>query len=135
MFHDGELTEISGKVPGDIRVKIEIGYLVAEFEETGDYFDIHLQDCVRFLFTPYNGNKTMDFASIENHRPMLVHVASDNPLILDCSAGTLEIEYAHIQIKLPSGRIVSQPEIIDASERYWDTWRKMVSARQKKALV
>lgn len=119
VFHDGEITKITGTVPGDLRVEVEIGYLRKLFPEPGHSFVIELRHCTKFEFREYGEAPSMHLAHIQERRPMILYVTSQEPLILDCSMGNLELDYQQMEVFLPSGRNITEQELSAACDRYW----------------
>jgi len=127
VFHDGILAKIEGAFPGDLAVQLQIEYLRNEFEEDGDFFIVELGSCTKFKYSEYEAQPTEDFAEIQNRKIDVLHVSLEEPLLLNCSMGVLELEYKTMRVVLPSGRAVTREELVAASERYWNEW----SARAK----
>lgn len=131
VFHDGEITKITGTVPGDLRVEVEIGYLRNLFQEPGNTFFVELRNCSKFEFSEYDEAPSTDLTHIQERKPMVLYVTSQEPLVLDCAMGTLEMDYAQMEILLPSGRGVSERELTEACERYWREWQEIANAAGK----
>lgn len=128
VFHDGEITQVTGSVPGDVQLCMEIGYLRALFPEPGDYFIIELLNCTHLQFSEYDEAPTNDLARIAERRPEVLYVTTETPLVLDCAMGTLELEYTDMRVRLPSGRKVSEHELTIACEQYWNDWEAKAKA-------
>jgi hypothetical protein len=123
VFHDGIVAKLEGSVPGDLKVQLEIGYLRGEFGEKGDYFVVHLGQCTKFRYCEYDAQPTEDLSEIQDREIDVLYVSSEEPLVLDCSDGVLELEYKTMRVALPSGREVTRDELVAASEKYWKEWR------------
>jgi len=128
VFHDGEIIKITGCVPGDLRLELEIGYLCAQFPEPGHSFTIELSNCTQMQFSEYDEPPSTSLAHIQERRPMVLYVTSEEPLVLDCAMGTLELEYSKMRVLLPSGREVSEQELTNACEQYWNAWQERANA-------
>ncbi|MBC3881929.1 hypothetical protein H8K35_10425 [Undibacterium sp. LX40W] len=122
VFHDGILVRIDGTVPGDLVLRIQIEYLRNQFDESGDYFIIELGCCTKFRYSEYDNPPTEELSEIQAREIDLLYVSSEQPLVLDCSMGVLELEYESMRVLLPSGRTVTRDELIAASENYWNEW-------------
>jgi hypothetical protein len=122
VFHDGILAGIEGSVPGDLRIQIQIEYLRREFDEDGDVFIVELGSCTKFRFSEYEAQPTEDLVEIQAREIDVLYVSSENPLVLDCSMGVLELDYKTMRVFLPSGRDVTREDLVAASKRYWNEW-------------
>ncbi|WP_395009381.1 hypothetical protein [Undibacterium sp.] len=129
LFHDGILAKINGGVPGDLTIQLQIEYLRDEFDEDGDCFIVELGSCTKFKYSEYEAEPTEDLQEIQNREIDVLYVSSQDPLVLDCSAGVLELEYKTMRVVLPSGRAVTYEDLFNASERYWNAWN--ASAKSK----
>jgi len=128
VFHDGEITRITGSVPGDVRLDLEIGYLRAQFPEPGHSFTIELSKCTQFQFSEYDEPPSSSLAHIQERKPMVLYITSEEPLVLDCAMGTLELDYSEMHVLLPSGREVSDLELTAACEKYWSDWQERANS-------
>lgn len=122
LFHDGVLSRIEGVVPGNVRLEVEIDYLRRMFVEPGSTFQIELSGCSQFVYREYDREPTGELQQIQEREPEILYVTSEQPLILDCAMGTLELNYEGVSIKLPSGKEVSYEALVSACERYWNDW-------------
>jgi len=128
VFHDGEITQINGTVPGDLRLDLEICYLRAQFPEPGHSFTIELTNCTQLQFSEYDEPPSTCLTHIQERKPMVLYVTSEEPLVLDCAMGTLELDYSEMHVRLPSGRDVSEQELTAACEQYWNAWQERANA-------
>jgi hypothetical protein len=122
VFHDGIIAKIDGEVPGDLAIQLQIEYLRNEFDEDGDWFVVELGSCSKFKYSEYEAEPTEDLTEIQAREIDVLYVSSEDPLVLDCSMGILELEYKTMRVVLPSGRAVTREDLIAASERYWKEW-------------
>lgn len=129
VFHDGIIAKLEGSVPGDLTIQLEIGYLRTEFEEDGDHFVVHLERCTKFRYCGYDDQPTEDLDEIQSREVDVLYVSSEEPLVLDCSDGVLELEYQAMRVALPSGREVTRDELMAASENYWEEWRARANGK------
>jgi len=127
VFHDGVLKRIEGVIPGNLRLEVEIEYLRRMFDEPGSSFHIELIDCSKFVYSEYDQEPTSDVRQIQEREPEILYLTSEQPLLLDCAAGSLELDYDDMRVVLPSGAEVSYEGLAAACERYWNDW----SARSK----
>ncbi len=124
VFHDGVIQDIEGALPGNLVLTIEIGYLRAMFEGEGLRFRVHLTGCTRMRYCEYDEEPTVDLNRIREREPEILYVTSEQPLVLDCVMGPLELEYQQMAVTLESGVKVSEQELVSASELYWNRWRE-----------
>ena len=61
---------------------------------------------------------------IREREPEILYVTSEEPLVLDCVMGPLELEYEEMAVTLDNGIEVSEQELVSASELYWNRWRQ-----------
>jgi hypothetical protein len=122
-FHDGSIVRISGSVPGNVVVEIEIEYLRQMFEGSGDGFNVNLTACTKIEFSAYGEAPTSDMQEIANSEPEILYVNETEPeVILDCAIGLLVLNYADARVSLDSGRPVTYEELEHATKKYWNDW-------------
>ena len=124
VFHDGVIKAIDGTVPGTLVLTIEIGYLRAMFDGEGSSFKVHLTGCTKMRYSDYDEEPTIDLEIIREREPEILYVTSEQPLVLDCVMGPLELEYEQVSVELENGVQVGEQELISASELYWNRWRE-----------
>ncbi len=93
------------------------------FEEPGTFFKIELINCSTFRYEEYDAVACEDLVTIQSQEPEILSVASEQPLVLDCVMGMLELDYDEMRVTLPSGKEVQYEELCSASKRYWDEWK------------
>jgi hypothetical protein len=120
VFHDGVVKLIEGTVPGTLRLEIEIGYLRGMFPEPGDRFFVNLLGCSKFIYTGFDERPTENTSYIQDKEPEILYVTSEEPLVLDCAMGTLEIEYDEMTVTLESGQAITYEALASASHEYWN---------------
>jgi hypothetical protein len=124
VFHDGVIQAIEGTIPGNLVLTIEIGYLRAMFEGEGSSFRVNLDGCTKMRYSEYDEEPTVDLDRIREREPEILYVTSEQPLVLDCVMGPLELEYERMTVTLDNGAEVSEKELVNASELYWNRWRE-----------
>ena len=124
VFHDGVIKAIDGTVPGTLVLTIEIGYLRAMFDGEGSSFKVHLTGCTKMRYSDYDEEPTIDLEIIREREPEILYVTSEQPLVLDCVMGPLELEYEQVSVELENDVQVGEQELISASELYWNRWRE-----------
>ena len=124
-FHDGVIDRISGSVPGDVIVKIEIEYLRQMFEGDGDGFNVSLTACSKIEYTAYDRAPTTDMQEIASSEPEILYVNETEPeVILDCAIGRLVLNYADARVSLDSGQQVTRRQLEQATKKYWNDARE-----------
>jgi len=123
-FHDGVIEQAEGALPGELILTVDIGYLRAMFAGEGSGFRIHLSGCTRVRYCEYDEEPTDQLEIILEREPEILSVITEQPLVLQCVMGELEIDYESMFVKLESGIQLSEREIADASELYWSRWRE-----------
>ncbi len=121
-FHDAEIEKIRGVIPGEITLDLKISYLRRMFDGEGTGFRAKLHDCSQFEYCEFGQQPTSDFRTIEASETWILYVHSTDPLVLDCTTGTLTLEYQSMEISLDSGESVTYEALREACERYWDDW-------------
>jgi hypothetical protein len=124
VFHDGVITRIQGDIPGTLQLSLEIGYLRAMFPGEGTSFNVRLDECIKLKYNEYDESPTTDLIKIQEREPEVLYVTSEQPLVLDCVMGTLELDYAQMSVALDDGTQVSEQELVNACELYWKRWQE-----------
>lgn len=124
IFHDGYISKIEGEVPGDLKVFVNILYLREMFHGDGEGFVITLSNCSKFEYQEYDEQPTDNLKEIESLEPEVLYVQSQDPLVLDCSAGTLRLNYDSASIEIDSGMPVTDEELSKECDNYWEGWKK-----------
>lgn len=128
VFHDGCIKSIQGEVPGNVTVCVEIQYLRSLFDANGTSFEFHLKGCTKFKYVEFDQSPMEDLQEIVELEPEILSVATEQPLVLNCVMGTLELEYQEMYICLDSGERIEEELLIKASELYWTQWRESTKA-------
>jgi len=127
VFHDGVVKLIEGTVPGTLKLEIEIDYLRRMFPEPGDRFVVMLIGCSKFVYAGYDEPPTEDLSHIQSREPEILYITSEQPVVLDCNEGTLEIEYDEMTVGLESGQAVDYETLASACRKYWTDWKSRTS--------
>ncbi|MBD8528956.1 MULTISPECIES: hypothetical protein [unclassified Massilia] len=124
ILHDGGIANIAGTVPGTISIDISIGYLRQQFPDKGTGFKVVLTDCTRFEFAEYDRELLHDVESIVERDPEILNLEhGGDPVVVNCTMGTLTLLYATASVYLDSGTPVSFEELSAASSAYWEAWK------------
>ena len=126
VLHDGEITNVSGKVPGDVVLQVDIDYLRRRFSESGDRFEITLQGCTRFTFVPWTDQQAQPAGPTRLDGTQVVTILSADDAgsfcRVHCVPGTLEVAAENVVVRLDTGRLVSLDELMRVAEDYWREW-------------
>ena len=122
LLHDGGLDGISGVVPGDLTLSVSIRYLRSRFPGAGVGFNVALQQCTAFSYTPYDEPPVSDLAAIVAQDLEILGAEAGDPLRIDCVTGTLQARYAAVRIELDTGGEVSIEALTTAARDYWREW-------------
>lgn len=123
-MHDGGIERIDGCVPGDVTVFVSIRYLRQRFPGAGTGFLITLTNCTRFEYAPYDEPPCRDLAAIIRLEPEILSLASDDPVVVNCAMGTLNLTYDSASVALDTGAPISTAQLSEASSSYWDEWSR-----------
>jgi hypothetical protein len=124
VLHDGTLSDISGTVPGDIRLKIEIPYLRDFFHPAGKSFLVDLQDCTEFRMIREQGSIGDLSKIIVLQSSILSTESEDCPVKIATTEGELELSFASSRLSLDTGEPITHEELCEACERYWENFGK-----------
>ncbi|EMN7262890.1 hypothetical protein WB865_001853 [Vibrio vulnificus] len=124
IFHDGYISKIEGTIPGELRVFVNILYLRGMFQGDGEGFVVTLSNCTMFEYQEYDEQPTRNLKDIEGLEPEVLYVQSKEPLVLDCSAGTLRMSYDSATIEIDNGTPVTDNELSQECDNYWEGWKK-----------
>lgn len=127
VLHDGVIGSISGKVPGTIRLAIEISYLYSYLPTKPEHIIIELHDCERFEYQPFEGKAIREFEALaEIGLGILSAVLESNEVCVCCSDGSyggyLWTRYSTAIVKTDDGIVLTQPELETAAHQYWENW-------------
>jgi hypothetical protein len=123
ILHDGPITNISGAVPGDVRLSIDIDYLRRLFPGGGDSFGLCLRGCRLLEMTIWASDSrvTNDFAEILDALPTILSTDStDVPVRVFTTTGELSLDFDEFNLELDDGTPVSFDSICAACENYWN---------------
>ncbi|WP_130414395.1 hypothetical protein [Fluviicoccus keumensis] len=123
VFHDGAISRIWGSIHKTVNLEIDISYLRNMFSEPGDSFLITLVNCSLFKYTEFGSLPTFDLQEIAQLSPEILYVTNEDPLVISCVNGTMELIYESILIALSPGINVSYEDLTDANTRYWNRIR------------
>lgn len=127
LLHDGSIVQISGSLPGQIQVAVDIEYLRQRFCDPGDWILLTLYDCTAISYQPWDCDQIVtDLATIAAAEPEIL--SADEPTIVLCVSGILRVDATDFSIALDSGRTLTLEELSAASEAYWNELQKLSSS-------
>ena len=122
--HDGAITKAEGCVPGDVRLFNEIPYLRKGFAGEGVWLFVHLEGCTFVSFRPFEQPPIDSLEGIARAEPEILYVQNIEPVVIDCTAGTLSVSYQAASVYLDTGEEVSYEQLVQACDDYWNAWKK-----------
>jgi len=119
ILHDGTIAQIRGKVPGDIRLRIEIEYLRNMFPPPGQSIYVTLTNCRRMqlMASPKKAKRALSEKSVT----ILSAKGDDGGIVVRSTEGDLVLEYDSFELELDSGEAISLEQLAQASKQYWET--------------
>ena len=123
ILHDGVITHVSGSVPGDVRIGVEIDYLRERFAEPGDQVVLTLLGCTALSYHPFEDPPVAGFTDLVAARPEILRAKDwTDASIVECNNGDLRVTAADAALALDSGREISLAELQAVAEAYWTEW-------------
>lgn len=124
VIHDGSIDRISGSVPGNVVLHLDVEYLRERFADEGEQFVVSLVECSLFSFRVYEEeNQMIDLEGIAALQPQILNAELDGELCrVFTDQGILEVKASAGSIHLDSGREITMAELVDEAKKYWDEW-------------
>ena len=123
VMHDGTIEGIAGQVPGDIVLTIGIEYLCEQLLTTSDTLSVILRGCRLLAYTPFDEATITDLQRIAEHEvEILSAVARADGISVCCTNGSLDLEYASVEVRTIEGVPVSQGDLEAAANRAVSEW-------------
>jgi len=124
VLHDGEIIQIQGKVPGDLRLTISIAYLRHMFSDTGDSITLCLRGCSYFTMNIWDENLvTSDPERIVKENTEILSTESlSTPVHVITTKGEIDTDFESFSLTLNDGKDISYESLCEACERYWNKW-------------
>ena len=129
VLHDATIVDVTGAVPGMLRLEIECDYLRDRFEDPGDRFFLTLRDCDRFIYRPWaDGAEPIADLQTMSHRRLWI--LSADPVEGLCkvhcsehiphgSGGILEVSAGSASLSLDGERSITLSELEGVAGEYW----------------
>jgi hypothetical protein len=132
VLHDAIVVDITGTVPGALRLTLDCDYLRDRIDHPGNHFYITLSECTRFAYRPWNDDTQVieDLQALGGRRLWIlkaeiavgfckVHCSEH---ILNGSGGVLEVSATSVRVALDEERTITQAELESVAEAYWEEW-------------
>lgn len=127
IFHDGEIEQIEGTIPGPIRIRVGIEYIRHMFSEDGGSVWVNLIECSRLQYEPWDESPIVcDFSEIEKLKPRILSTKyqENGDLLIYAVDGNIRTKYKNATYELDNGNEVAFEELDRACEKYWDHWER-----------
>ena len=129
VLHDGELVEVSGQLPGSLRLVVEIEYLCSSLPTESTQLIVLLTTCTCFEYQPFDGVPLRELSAFgPNSLTFLSARVADSRVVVQCAdgggGGELLLQYSQSEVTTLEGSCMSQDELELASDGYWDAWEK-----------
>ena len=129
VLHDGRVISIEGKVPGDLRLSIEIEYLCGSLATRSGHMVVKLVGCERFEYLPYQEPPVTVLSEIVSLTlGLLTAKLVAGCLSIQCSGrgygGQLLLRYDVAHTATAEGVALTQAELESAADRYWSDWQQ-----------
>ncbi|MEM9808096.1 MAG: hypothetical protein AAF959_22750 [Cyanobacteria bacterium P01_D01_bin.56] len=125
ILHDAFISEINGKIPGDLCLKVEIEYLCELLSPDSSALWIYLNDCQRFEYTPYSQEEAInDIQQIQSLELGILSTTDEEKAetIVCCDDGLLHMAYADISCQLDNGTPLTVEQLQAVSKTYWQNF-------------
>jgi hypothetical protein len=120
VFHDGSIEAPGRPAPSVVQVRSSLLYLREMFAGAGDAFLVALHGCSCFRYRPFEGEPLDDLSAIALAALEILSVHRRPQLVLLCSAGEIDLAYDAMAVAPDPGKPVSEEQLIQAAQRYWD---------------
>mgnify|MGYP001560042530 CR=1 FL=1 len=123
VLHDGFITGVSGSVPGDVQLGVEIDYLRQRFADPGDRIVLTLHGCTALSYHPFDEVPVTDFTVLAQAKPQILRAKDwTDASLVECAAGDLRITATGAALALDNGRPLSLEELGATAGAYWAEW-------------
>jgi len=126
ILHDGHIVAAKGDCPGDLSLKIQIGYLCEVLSKGSSFLWVHLHGVrVASFFSHYNSGPMTDPREWAAEKIEVIGAGKvRDHLLVDCDKGELNLVYADATYELENGTPISFHELEEACEKYWYEWER-----------
>ncbi len=124
LLHDGGIASVRGVVPGDLTLRVEIGYLTQIMNPPCDAIDLTLVSSEKFEYLNWNDDRrTTDVNVLAELKPEILSATSISTGVrVICSNGQFDIQYGGLRVARADGTPTSVEEIDVTATAYWDAF-------------
>lgn len=119
VLHDGEITVVAREAADVLIIFISIPYVRRRIAPLGDSFRLRLDG---FRSAGWSNDIGDSYSGLEDIEGLeILDILSDTmPAKIQCSQGTLTIDFDSLDISLDSGQAIAYEEVLRAAQDYWD---------------
>jgi hypothetical protein len=134
ILHDGRIIAITGELPGDLTLSVEITYLGRRLHTRAEHLVLELKGCRRIEYRPYEESAT-HIAHLQATLGLEILSASAamGQLTIDCAdggaGGQLLADYDIAFAFTSEGEPLAQAVLERASDEYWQDWENKRRSR------
>lgn len=124
LLHDGGVAGVTGAVPGDLTIRVEIDYLTRRMQPPCQAIDVTLLGCDSFEYLRWKDeHRTSDVEFFGALEPEILSgsVTNDRVRVI-CSNGQFDIRYRDVRVTRDDGMPTSIAEIEEVAAAYWDAF-------------
>ena len=119
-LHDGMIVAVSGTLPSDISLKVEIQYLCDILSSGSSWLWIYLHGCQKFEYIQFEDDRVIkDIHLLDNLELEILSATKENDIQVCCVSGILKMQYIDASYKLSDGTEVTLKAITEAAKKYW----------------
>lgn len=124
LLHDGGIASVSGVVPGDLTLRVEIDYLTQIMNPPCDAIDLTLVGCETFEYLNWNDERrTTDINVLAELEPEILSATTTSAGVrVICSNGQFDVRYGAVRVVRPDGTPTTVEEIDATAKAYWDAF-------------
>ncbi len=119
VFHDGDIVSVSGEVPGNLDVHIELEYIRKQFLDPGNAFRIHITACDLLCFKSFSTNGVLqNVGALAGQDLEILQAKLDGDVLqIITTSGLIRVRYVSEALFLDSGRAVQFSDVAAAADR------------------
>jgi hypothetical protein len=129
ILHDGIITAVSGACPGTLFLEVDCDYLRERFSAPGNTFKIAIENCEIFYYETPDKQET-DLSVISNLGLEILSAENrDGQVLVYTGTGVLHLRYEKLAVYLNDRTPVSEVELENVAESYWEEWSRQIERR------
>lgn len=124
LLHDGGITGVKGSVPGDLTIRVEIGYLTNLMQPPCEALLVTLLNCETFEYLHWqDDHRTRDVGILKTLEPEILSAsATTQGVQVICSSGQFDICYGGVAVGREDGTPTSIAELEEVATAYWNAF-------------